>query len=57
MILTTFMPIFWSHQGDFEAEEYIDGDQFHCEVMFHDGEAKFAFVSRFNGSQLDMMAR
>ncbi|MFC7307912.1 acetyl-CoA carboxylase biotin carboxylase subunit family protein [Streptomyces monticola] len=44
------------HQGEFEAEEYVVGEQYHCETLYHDGRLLASFVSRFNSSMLDMMS-
>lgn len=40
----------------YEAEEYVCGTQYHCEVAFDGRRPVLSLVSRFNASQLDMMA-
>ena len=44
-----------AHLGDFEAEEYIDGTQYHCESLYHEGRLLVSLVSRFNASLLELM--
>ncbi|GGR50920.1 ATP-grasp domain-containing protein [Streptomyces netropsis] len=45
-----------ANQGAFEAEEFISGEQYHCETLYHEGRRIASFVSRFNSSMLDMMS-
>lgn len=48
-------PSVTEHDGEFEVEEFIRGDQYHCETIYHEGRRILSFVSRFNASQLEMM--
>ncbi|KAF1366606.1 ATP-grasp domain-containing protein [Yokenella regensburgei] len=36
------------YTGPFEVEEYIDGNIYHCEILFKEGQALIGFASRFN---------
>lgn len=40
--------------GDFELEEFIEGQMFTCEVLFKNGEPIFALSSQFNRPVLDI---
>lgn len=43
-----------NYNAQLEAEEFIEGTQYHCDIIYHKKQPIVAFCSEFNRSQLDL---
>ena len=44
------------YDGDYDVEEYIDGELYHCDIAFNHGKPMLALCSKFNLPLLSMLS-
>lgn len=52
----TFNQMFQYYDGTYEAEEYIEGDLYHCDIIYKNGKPLISLCSKFNLPLLSMMS-